>query len=218
MDWSPEFIVEHLEQYVSEQRRARIEAVINQRTNTVVPVIEGLANSGNISAVMRSAEAMGLHQFHIIENNDHFKHSERTSKGAEKWLTVQKWATPNECVSYLHSKQYKVVVTHLDDTAVPIQDIDFTKPTAFVFGNEKSGASQEMLDLADQRCIIPMNGFVESFNISVAAAIGFYHAYVDRIQRQGKHGDLSDKEKLELRALYYQRSVNQAERILNAKC
>lgn len=216
MDWSAEFIVEHLERYVSDQRRARIEAVINKRTNTVVPVIEGLANSGNVSAVMRSAEAMGLHHFHIIENNDHFKHSERTSKGAEKWLIVQKWETPKECVSHLHSKGYKVVVTHLDETAVPVQDIDFTLPTAFVFGNEKSGASEEMLSLADQRCIIPMNGFVESFNISVAAAIGFYHAFLDRIHKQGYHGDLTEEEKLSLRAIYYQRSVNQSDRILNA--
>ena len=216
MDWSPEFIVEHLEQYVSEQRRARIEAVIENRTNTVVPVIEGLANSGNISAVMRSAEAMGLHRLHIIENNDHFKHSERTSKGAEKWLVVQKWVTPEECVSHLHNEGYKIVVTHLDDTAVPIQKIDFTQPTAFVFGNEKSGASEEMLSLADQRCIIPMNGFVESFNISVAAAIGFYHAFLDRIQKQGYHGDLTEEEKLGLRAIYYQRSVKQADRILKA--
>ena len=216
MDWSPEFIVEHLEQYVSEQRRSRIEAVLNQRSNTVVPVIEGLANSGNVSAVMRSAEAMGFHQFHIIENNDHFKHSERTSKGAEKWLMVQKWTTPKECVEYLHQKQYKVVVTHLDDTAVPIQEINFTQRTAFVFGNEKAGASEDMLRLADQRCVIPMNGFVESFNISVAAAIGFYHAFLNRIQLQGYHGDLTEEEKLALRATYYQRSVKQADRILSA--
>ena len=218
MDWSPNFIVEQLEPYVSDQRRARIETVIDQRTNTVVPVIEGLVNSGNVSAVMRSAEAMGFHQFHIIENNDHFKHSERTSKGAEKWLLVEKWKTPAECATYFHDHKYNIVVTHLDDSAVPITEIDFTKPTALVFGNEKSGASEHMLSLADQRCIIPMNGFVESFNISVAAAIGFYHAFLDRVQRQGYHGDLSDEEKLKLKAIYYRRSVNQAERILRAKC
>lgn len=216
MDWSAAHIVEHLEQYVTEERRARIDAVINQRTNTVVPVIEGLINSGNVSAVMRSAEAMGFHHLHIIENNDHYKHSERTSKGAEKWLFVEKWKTPVECIQHLRKKEYTVVVTHLDDTAIPITKIDFTRPTAFVFGNEKSGASEEMLSLADHRCIIPIHGFVESFNISVAAAIGFYHAYLDRMQRQGYHGDLTDEEKLNLRALYYRRSVNQAERILRA--
>ena len=217
MDWSPEYIVNQLEQYLSEQRRNRIEEVINQRTHTVVPVIEGLVNSGNISAVMRSAEAMGFYHLHIIENNDHFKHSERTSKGAEKWLISQKWATTLDCVTYLHSQNYQVVVTHLDDTAIPIQEIDFTQPTAIVFGNEKSGASQKMLELADKRCIIPMMGFVESFNISVAAAIGFYHAYSDRIQRQGYHGDLTEEEKLKLKAIYYRRSVKQADRILSAK-
>ena len=216
MEWSPDYVIEHLQQYVSENRIARIEEVISKRTNTVVPVIEGLSNTGNISAVMRSAEAMGFHQFHIIENNTHFKHSERTSKGAEKWLFVHKWNTPQVCVSHLHEQQYNVVVTHLDDTAVPIHDIDFSKPTALVFGNEKDGASEEMVALADQRCMIPMNGFVESFNISVAAAIGFYHAYLDRLKRLGVHGDLNEVDKKRLRAEYYRRTVRQAERILQA--
>ena len=216
MEWAPDYIIEHLQQYVSENRIARIEDVIRERTNTVVPVIEGLSNTGNISAVMRSAEALGFHQFHIIENNTHFKHSERTSKGAEKWLIVHKWNTPRECVSYLHEQQYNVVVTHLDDTAVPIHDIDFSKPTALVFGNEKDGATPDMLRLADQRCIIPMHGFVESFNISVAAALGLYHAYQDRLKRLGVHGDLNENEKTWLRAEYYRRTVRQAERILQA--
>lgn len=216
MDWPPEYVVNRLQQYVSERRLERIEAVLNGRTNTVVPVIEGLSNTGNVSAVMRSAEAMGFHQFHIIENNSHFKHSERTSKGAEKWLMVHQWNTPEECVSHLRAHNYKIVVTHLDDTAVPIQDIDFTQPTALVFGNEKDGASPAMLEQADQRCIIPIHGFVESYNISVAAALGFYHACQDRIKRQGFHGDLTEEEKTQLRAAYYRRTVRQAERILEA--
>ena len=210
----PDRIIECLQGYISEQRLQRIDTVIQQRTNTVVTVIEGLVNSGNVNAVMRSAEGLGFQQFHIIENNAHFKHSERTSQGADKWLSVHRWATPKDCVDMLHRNEYNVVVTHLDDTAVPIDRIDFTKPTALVFGNEKNGASADMLARADQRCIIPMAGFVQSFNISVAAAVGLYHAYRDRLTRQGYHGDLSDEEKKELRASYYYRSVKHAERLL----
>ena len=106
------------------------------------------------------------------------------------------------------------MATHLDDTAVPISKIDFTRPTALVFGNEKEGISDALLALADQRCIIPMAGFVQSFNISVAAAVGLYHAYNDRVMRQGFHGDLSPGEREALLAAYYYRSVKHADDIL----
>ena len=94
--------------------RDRLESLLvavtrNYKIGLVLPVIEGLANTGNVSAVMRSAEAMGFHQFHIIENNSHFKHSERTSKGAEKWLMINRWATPESCADYLHDHQYSLL-------------------------------------------------------------------------------------------------------------
>ena len=214
---NPEATIECLKDYLTERRSERIEAVIQERTNTVVTVIEGLSNTGNVNAVMRSAEALGFHQFHIIENNAHFKHSERTSSGAEKWLHLHSWPTPEACIRHLHERNYNVVVTHLDDTSIPIEEIDFTKPTALVFGNEQHGVTEGMLCEADQRCIIPMGGFVQSFNISVAAAIGLYHAYKDRLTRQGFHGDLSEPELIALRAEYYYKSIKQAERLLRAK-
>ncbi len=214
MDIHPDLIIERLGEYISENRSKRIESVLAHRTHTVVTVVEGLVNLGNVSAVMRSAEALGYYQFHVIENNDRFKHSERTSKGAEKWLDVHKWADAEQCASYLHEKGYQIVVTHLDAEAKPIDEIDFTRPTALVFGNERAGISEAMLSLADQRCIIPMVGFVESFNISVAAAVGLYHAYLDRVRKLGIDGDLSEEDKKTLRARYYYRSVKQADRIL----
>lgn len=212
---SPDIIIERLLPYLTEQRIERIQSVVAKRSRNVVTVIEGLINLGNVSAVMRSAEALGFFDFHIVEGeHTRFKNSARTSQGAEKWLNVSRWPTATACVSNLKARGFTLVATHLDDTSVPIDTIDFTRPTALIFGNEQDGVSSEMLALADHRCIIPMAGFVESFNISVAAAVGLYHAYHDRMTRQGFHGDLTESEKTALTAEYYRRSVKHADEIL----
>jgi tRNA (guanosine-2'-O-)-methyltransferase len=211
--WHPEQIVEALRPYLTDARAERIEGVLKGRTYTVVPVVDGIVNTGNVSAVMRSAEGLGFQGFHAIEAAVGHKRSERTARGADKWLDVQRWTSPADCAAYLRNHGYRIVVTHLE-AAIPIEQIDFTRKTAVVFGNEQQGVSEEMLRLADQRCVVPMVGFVESFNISVAAAIVLYHAYRDRLTRQGYHGDLTEAEREGLRALYYLRSISSSEKIL----
>lgn len=207
----PADIVERLTEFVTPERQRRIDEVLDERTYQVATVVEGIINLGNVSAVMRSAEALGFQPFHVVTGTDDFKNSQRTSQGAEKWLDIYRWNTADECVTHLHDRGYRVVVTHLDETSVPIDEIDFTQKTALVFGNEKEGVSRDMLELSDARCIIPMSGFVQSFNISVAAAVALYHA---RLMRRGCHGDLSDEERARLRAVYYLRSVKHARKIL----
>lgn len=214
LELTPRQVIEQLTPFLTPARMERLNTVIAQRTATVVTVIEGLINLGNVSAVMRSAEALGFHQVHVIEGGTRFKNSQRTSQGAEKWVEVTRWPSTAACIPSLKAQGYHVVATHLDDTAVTIDKIDFTKPTALVFGNEQEGISQEMIELADQRCIIPMAGFVQSFNISVATAVALYHAFHDRMTRQGFQGDLNDDEKEQLLAAYCYRSVNHADDIL----
>ncbi len=209
-------IIAALSDLLTPERRARIEDVLDGRTCRVATVVEGLINMGNVSAVMRSAEALGFQPFHIITGGAQFKDSKRTSQGAEKWLDIHEWQTPTDCVAHLRDDGYRIVITHLDDTSVPIDHIDFTRKTALVFGNERDGITEEMVDLSDARCVIPMSGFVQSFNISVAAALGLYHARRDRIVRQGTHGDLTEPQRRSLRAAYYLRSVKNAHKILNA--
>ncbi len=214
METSAIEIARVLRPFLTEERAARIDEVLARRTRTVVPVIEGLVNIGNVSAVMRTAEALGYQDFHVITGGGKFKDSQRTSQGAEKWLDVYKWPSPADCVAHLRANGYRILATHLDSEARPIDTFDFTRPTAIVFGNERDGVSAEMLEAADERVILPIDGFVQSYNISVAAAMALYHAYRDRLERQGYHGDLTPHEIDELRARFYMRSVRQAERIL----
>lgn len=212
--FTPSEIVAELAPLLTEERAARIEQVLDGRTFKVATVVEGLVNLGNVSAVMRSAEALGCQAFHVVTCGESFKDSKRTSQGAEKWLDLHQWETTGECVQYLKGEGRRILVTHLDEDSLSIDDVDFTRPTAVVFGNERDGVSDEMLELADDRIVVPMAGFVQSFNISVAAAVCLYHAFRDRKERQGRHGDLTDGEREELRAVFYLRSVRGAERIL----
>ncbi len=214
-------ILELLEPFLTPERQEKIRKVVAGRTCNVIPVLENIFDRGNISAVLRSAEALGFQCAHIIEaQGDKFKTSARVSKGADKWLDVKSWRnqTPGQatrdCVKSLKATGYQIIATHLDERAKPISEIDFTRPTAIVYGNEKDGISKEMIELCDQTVIIPMQGFVQSFNISVAAAISLYHIALERQSKLGLQGDLNETEVEILRAEFSLRSSDNPEGLI----
>lgn len=208
-------VIQALGPLLTENRKARIEEVLNKRTLSVATVVEHLYDTGNISAVMRSAESFGFMPFHVVEKPDaKYKKSERTSKGSEKWLDIQKHTDSIELIQDLKKKGYAVWATCLQGS-VPIREVDFSKKIAVIFGNERDGVTPEALNACDGRFQIPMSGFTQSFNISVAAALTFYHIYEYRMKHFGRSGDLSDAEKEELRGIYYQKTLQQSsEKIL----
>ncbi len=219
-DRSASDVVRVLGGYLSERRKERIEQVLLERTYGIVPVLEGVVDTGNISAVLRTAEGVGCQAFHLITAGRTFKNSVRTAVGAQKWTDLFRWEQSETCAAYLKEQGYRLVATH-PSAARPFHEIDFTVKTALLLGNERDGLSEALLAAADERCTIPMCGFTSSFNISVAAGILLHHAREDRIARQGFHGDLSERERANLRALWYLRSVRRsrdlAERAFSAE-
>ena len=211
---SADVVVEKVFPLLTEGRRKKIDDVIDGRTFNISVVLENIYDRGNASAVMRSAEALGLTRVYMIEGGEKFKESQRTTAGADKWIELKKYKSTMDCVNQLKKESVQIVVTHLDSTSLPIEKIDFTKSTALVLGNEKDGVSREILAAATHRVILPMVGFVQSYNISVAAALSFYQVYTDRMRRQGRHGDLSEDEKMILKAHYYLRTQPSAEEML----
>jgi tRNA (guanosine-2'-O-)-methyltransferase len=207
-------LLELVAPYLTAERQARIEETVKHRTCNVVPVLENIYDRGNVSAVLRSAEGLGFQCAHVIEMGEKFKKANRVTQGADKWLDVKRWQSTAECVRELKRLDYQILVTHLDSKAVSIADVDVTKPTAIVFGNEKDGVSKEMIEAADHTVIIPMQGFVQSFNISVAAAIGLYHIYSERVRKLGRHGDLNETEQAILRAEFSLRSSKNPDRLV----
>ncbi len=213
--YSHEEVLNALGPLLTEERVSRIAQVLEQRSFSFVPVLENIYDRGNISAVMRSAEAFGFCKMHIIEQADaKFKAANRVTKGADKWLDVEVCSTPQESVAHLRSEGYQIYATHLK-ASQPIGNIDFTKKNAIVLGNEKNGVTDEMVELSDGNVVIPMLGFSQSFNISVAASLIFYHAYMNRTQQLGKSGDLTDQQKALVRANYYLRCFDHPEKILD---
>ncbi len=210
-------VLESLTPHITAPRRAKIDAVVPHRTFDIVTVCDNLYDAGNIAAVMRSAESMGVQELHVISRQKKLKFSSRITAGSDKWLDLHLWRDdPMGCVENLKARGYRIVATHLDDTAVPISDLDFTIPTAMVLGNEHAGVSADLLEAADVRAIIPMRGFAEGFNISVAAALSLYHITQDRQRRMGKSSELDEEQQEILRAVLYQRAHGGSERLLTA--
>ncbi len=213
--WSAQQVLDTLGPMLAPARRARVDEVARGRSFGIATVVDGLYDRGNISAVMRSAEGLGFSPIHVIESQIRFKKANRVTQGSDKWLDISLWQEPGKCAQHLKGLGYQIVTTHLD-AAVPIDEIDFTVPTALVLGNEKQGVSEEMLSYSDHNTIIPMAGFAQSFNISVAAAISLYHIRLAR-DRAGMHSDLSEEQKRVIQAEYYLRSLGSARAILAAQ-
>lgn len=208
-------VLEQIWPLLTEERRRKIERVVQGRCFSNVVVMENIYDRGNISAVMRSAEALGFSQMHLIELGERFKESQRTTAGADKWVETSKWKSTAACIEKLKSEGKQIVVTHLDSSSKPISQVDFSKPSALVLGNEKDGVSQEMIQAADHRVILPMEGFVQSFNISVAGALCFYQIYLSRQGRLGQSGDLDSREQEILKAVYAARTLDSSADIIS---
>lgn len=204
MNWQ-----ESLDPYLTEERKEKIQKIVQGRTRNVVVVLEKIYDQGNINAVLRSAESLGYQDVHIIENQ-YFKEANRVSKGAEKWLDIHRWQSSKDCLLSLKEQGFQILATHLGENTAEFGEMDFTQKTALLLGSEKDGVSQEALEHCDATVKLAMDGFTQSYNISVAAALCLYHIRLQRLQRQGFHGDLNETQKQELIADYYRRSAPKA--------
>lgn len=161
------------------ERQQKIEAVLSKKQNNLTVVLENVFDPHNISAVMRTCDAIGVQEIYVLNTKipRHKKWGARSSSSAAKWLTVYQFENAEECFAGLRKKYSKILTTHLSSDAVNLYDIDFTESIALVFGNEHSGVSEEIRMLADGNFIIPQAGMIRSLNISVACAVTLYEAY-----------------------------------------
>jgi tRNA (guanosine-2'-O-)-methyltransferase len=161
------------------ERKQRLTSVLDKRQGDITIVLENVFDPHNISAVMRTADAVGVQDIYILNTKipRHKKWGARSSSSAAKWLTVQQFDNAEECFSSLRKRYSTILTTHLSSDAISLHSIDFTKSIALVFGNEHSGVSDEIRALADGNFIIPQVGIIRSLNISVACAVTLYEAF-----------------------------------------
>jgi tRNA (guanosine-2'-O-)-methyltransferase len=169
------------------EREARLISVLNKRQNDLTVVLENVFDPHNISAVMRTCDAVGIQDIYILNTRIplHKKWGAKSSSSAVKWLTIHQYSDAFECFSALRKSYSKILTTHLSTDAVDLYAIDFTGSIALVFGNEHSGVSDEIREMADGNFIIPQSGIIQSLNISVACAVSLYEAY--RQKRSAGH-------------------------------
>lgn len=196
------------------QRLERIEQVIAQRTRTVTVVLDRLEDTFNMAAVLRTCEAFGLQDVHVIRNPDApFKPNGTVTQGCDKWLDLHVYRDFKTCAQTLKARGYRVLASALREGATSLYDLKFDSKIALVFGNERYGVSDEVLSHCDGTFVIPMRGFVQSMNISAAASATISYAVGWRIEHLGKTGDLGEAELAELRQQFQVRSVRQRGRI-----
>ncbi len=169
-------------------REHRVREVIRRSQPDLTVVLENIFDPLNISAVLRSCDAVGVREIFVVYTSDYLKKrglklGKKTSGGAFKWIDFYVFNDLEECFKRVRERYHRILVTRLGEESTSLYDLDLTVPTALLFGNEDEGVTAEALAMADGNFLIPQVGFTESLNISVACAVSLYEA---RRQRAAK--------------------------------
>ena len=172
------------------ERTNKLTNVLNRRQGNLAVVIENVEDPHNISAVMRTCDAVGIQDIYVLNTQipRHKKWGFKSGSSAVKWLTAHHYDDTATCFEALRKTYQHIYTTHLATDAISLYDIDFKASVALVFGNEHSGVSDEVRALADGNFIIPQMGIIQSLNISVACAVSIYEAY--RQKQLAHHYDM----------------------------
>lgn len=173
-------LIQHLKQFVTDNRLEVFEKVLNNRTRYITVALEDIYQSQNASAVLRTSDCFGLQDIHIIENKNQYNINPDVTLGSSKWLNLKKYNKQEnntiEAINSLRGNGYRIVATTPHSKDVDLENFDLTRgKVALFFGTELQGLSELMIENADEYLKIPMYGFTESFNISVSAAIILHH-------------------------------------------
>jgi tRNA (guanosine-2'-O-)-methyltransferase len=187
------------------ERYQRIQQVLKARQTDLTLCLEEVHKPNNVSAIVRTADAVGLHKIHAVWPSGKMRTLAHTSAGARNWVEVDTYDHIDAALTTLKQQKMQILVTHLSDTAVDFRDIDYTKPTAIIFGGEKFGVSQRALEQADHDIIIPMVGMVQSLNVSVASALILYEAQRQRQQAGMYQRDHSPLDEATIHRILFER-------------
>ena len=209
-------LLNYLEGFVTEKRKELFKKILDQRTRHFTVVLEDIYQQHNSSAVIRSCDIFGIQDLHVIENKYPSKVSRHVAKGAQKWLTFQHYDrdtnNTKECFENLRNKGYQIIATTPHNDSCYLREFDISQKSAFVFGVEKEGVSDFALENADGFLKIPMNGFTESLNISVAAAI-ILENLSTRLRNSEYDWKLSEEEKIALYREWIEKTIKNVVKI-----
>jgi len=170
--------------FLSEERAEKIYACISRRQPSLTIVLENVHDPHNVSAVLRSCDAVGIIDVHLVYHSGQSfpELGEKSSASARKWVNTHKHSSIDACFDVLREQNKCIFTTGMSNEAIPLYSVDFTGPIAIVFGNEHAGVSDEAIAKADGNMLIPQVGMIQSLNISVACAVTLYEAFRQRSQ------------------------------------
>ena len=206
-------LLTYLEHFITEERKERFLQVISARTNHFTVAMEDVFQMHNTSAVVRTCEVFGVQQAHSIEGRFGKRLDAKIAMGAQKWVDVFRYHDTQSCIDTLRAQGYQIVATTPHKDAYFLNDFDISKKSAFFFGTEKEGLSQQVLSQADTYLKIPMVGFTESLNISVAVAI-VLQQLTDKLRRSQVAWQLTDEERLSTLINWTKKSIRNVKDVL----
>ena len=207
-------LIDLLEEYVTDNKKELISAVLSQRTRHITVVLEDLYHAHNVSAVIRTCDCFGIQDVHITQQRHEYNVNPNIVRGASKWVTLQKFEndtnSTQNCLNELKNKGYKLIGTTPDPNSVSIDQLSIEEPMALIFGTEKDGLSDYAKGQLDEMVHIPMYGFTESFNISVSAAL-ILRELVQQLKSSEIDWKLSEEEKEVLKLEWYKNIVKRSD-------
>ncbi|WP_420400038.1 TrmH family RNA methyltransferase [Flagellimonas sp.] len=206
-------LLTYLETYLTEDRKQRFLEVLKHRTKYLTVAIEDVFQLHNTSAVIRSCDAFGIQEVHVVEDRFGQRLDKNIAMGAEQWVDVYRYQTTSDCISELKGQGYRVIATTPHHGSSFLHDFELNHKTALFFGTEKEGLSEEVMQKADGFLKIPMVGFSESLNISVSAAI-IIQELTQQLRNSTLDWQLSDIEILDKRLDWAKKSIKNVEGII----
>ncbi|MBB6208175.1 TrmH family RNA methyltransferase [Borreliella lanei] len=203
-----------LSKFITDEKKARIEKVLSFRTNYLTFVLEDIFQSQNASATIRTGEILGLSDVHVIEKKNKYTLNPDITLGSSQWINLNKYKNSKLAIDRLRSDGYKIVATSLNEKSINLENFPINNKMAIFFGTELTGLSVEVLEVADLYVKIPMYGFTQSYNISVAVSIVMYSLLI-RLRKSGIDYLLNEVEKSNLRLKYYRQVVKNYQFIEN---
>ncbi len=199
----PEVICRTLEPMLTPERIARIDSVLEARLGSVTLAVEDTYDPHNAAATIRTSEALGMQELHVIEPGERFSAVKGVTRGAHRWIELHRWPAADLAAAALRARGFRVYATLPDARAVSIEEVDVSTPLAVIFGNEHEGVSQNAIDACDGTVTVPMFGFTESYNLSVTVGLAMGRLVARRRAHIEARGDLDPDRRARLRARWF---------------
>jgi tRNA (guanosine-2'-O-)-methyltransferase len=209
----PDAVCAALAPMLTDERIARIDQVLAARLGSVATIVEDTYDPHNAAATIRTTEAIGLAELHVVEGEQKFSIAGGVTRGAHRWIELHRWPSVEAAAAALRGRGFRVFAT-VPGAPHTIDDVDVTTPLAVAFGNEHAGLTPAAIAACDGALGVPMFGFTESFNLSVTVALAMSRIAARRRAAIGSPGDLDEARRRELRARWFALKIRGAVGVL----